>query len=583
MRILVLVKQVPDPNRIEFDPSTGRIKRENVPLQMNSFDRKAVEEAVRAKEKFGSEVIVASMGPPSAAEVLNQSLRMGADDAYLITDRRFGGSDTLITSRILSSVVRRFKPDLVFAGKYSLDGETSQVPPEVATLSGYNFISAVSSISYSDDMKTVTVECEREYGMEKYVLKMPALISLSEKINKARIVKPGVPQMLDRVKTLTYDDIPAGITGADSPTVVEGTRLIDSTRTVKIFDQPDEIYRMIIETARSESGRSLEMQEIEPYDPKRKWSMAVAFDDQEMGFEIASKVAEISRGRFNVRAVGNINPEKLDGISCHEYIYADLRSPASFAKFVENEINLARPEFVVIPSSIAGRDIASFIAADNQLGLTADCIDIAYENGKLIQYKPAFGGGVVARITSRTTPALSTVRKGMFPFRKTVSRCIIVRKNWTDDGNLPLEVVETPREYRSVYSSKIVLSVGKGIESQENLSQVKEIADAIGAALGATRPIVDFGWIPRQQQIGLTGSSISPDLYIALGISGHDNHMVGLRYARKIIAVNPDANAPIFRFSDYGIHMKSMDFVRGFSDFLKSNNMWKIDQAKSTP
>ena len=215
--------------------------------------------------------------------------------------------------------------------------------------------------------------------------------------------------------------------------------------------------------------------------------------------------------------------------------------------------------------------------------MTADCIDIAYENGKLIQYKPAFGGGVVARITSRTMPALSTVRKGMFPLRKTVSRCIIVRKNWTDDGNLPLEVVETPREYRSVYSSKIVLSVGKGIESQENLSQVKEVADAIGAALGATRPVVDFGWIPRQQQIGLTGSSISPDLYIALGISGHDNHMVGLRYARKIIAVNPDANAPIFRFSDYGIHMKSMDFVRGFSDFLKSNNMWKIDQAKSAP
>ncbi|MFG1518936.1 MAG: FAD-binding protein [Thermoplasmataceae archaeon] len=583
MRILVLVKQVPDPGRIEFDPSTGRIRRENVPLQMNSFDRKAVEEAIRSKEKFGSEVLVATMGPPSAAEVLNQSLRMGADDAFLITDRRFVGSDTLVTSMILSSLVKKLGPDLVFAGKYSLDGETSQVPPEVARLSGYDFRSAVSSITYSDDMKSITVECEREYGMEKHVLKLPALISLSEKINKARIVKPSVPQMLDRIKTLAYEDLSVEITGADSPTQVEGTRLIDSTRKVEIFDKPDDLYRLILDTVRSKSGKSPEIQEIDPYVPERRWCIAVAFNDQDISLEIAAKVAEISRGQFNIRVIGNIDPGKLEGISCHEYVYVNLRSPTSFAEFLENEINLCTPEFVIFPSTIAGRDIASFIAADRHLGLTADCIDITYENGRLIQYKPAFGGGVVARIVSRTIPAMSTVRKGMFPLRKSRIRCNIVHKNWPEDSNIPLDIQETPEEYLSLYSSRIVISVGKGIESQENLATIKDLAHAMGAALGATRPIVDFGWIPRQQQIGLTGSSISPDLYIALGIAGHDNHMVGVRYARKIIAVNIDAKAPIFRYSDYGIYMKSMDFARGLSEFFRENNVTDKNQAKSIP
>ena len=100
MKVLVFAKQVPDVNSIRFDPATNRIVRENVPLSMNSFDRKAVEEAIRMKEKFGFHTVVASMGPPQAADILNESLRMGADEAYLITDRKFGGSDTLATSRM---------------------------------------------------------------------------------------------------------------------------------------------------------------------------------------------------------------------------------------------------------------------------------------------------------------------------------------------------------------------------------------------------------------------------------------------------------------------------------------------------
>ena len=113
MKILVFVKQIPEISRIEFDPKTKRIVRDKVPLIINPFDKRAVEEGIRIKEKIGGEVVVATMGPPSAADVLNNSLRMGADRAILISDPAYAGSDTWVTSRILSLVTKKISPDLV--------------------------------------------------------------------------------------------------------------------------------------------------------------------------------------------------------------------------------------------------------------------------------------------------------------------------------------------------------------------------------------------------------------------------------------------------------------------------------------
>jgi electron transfer flavoprotein alpha subunit len=103
--------------------------------------------------------------------------------------------------------------------------------------------------------------------------------------------------------------------------------------------------------------------------------------------------------------------------------------------------------------------------------------------------------------------------------------------------------------------------VGKGVGDQQNISKVLEVAALLKASLGATRPVVDLGWVPRQQQVGITGFSISPQVYIAIGISGHDNHVFGIRYAGTVISVNNSPDAPIFRYSDYGLVMDSMKFV----------------------
>lgn len=182
MNILVLAKQVPDVSKITFNPETGRIVREGVPLSINSFDRRAVEEAIRIKEKSGARVMVASMGPPQAVDILDECLQMGADEAFLITDRKFGGADTWATSRILSHFIKIKSPDLVLAGKYSLDGETSQVPPQTSYMAGMNFVSGVSKLEIMEDSKKVTVEQDYEKGTRVITTSLPVLVSVSEKL-----------------------------------------------------------------------------------------------------------------------------------------------------------------------------------------------------------------------------------------------------------------------------------------------------------------------------------------------------------------------------------------------------------------
>ncbi len=573
MHTTVLVKQIPDINKIQFDPSTGRIIRDNVPLQMNSFDRKAVDEAIKIKEKLGGTVSVVTMGPPFASEVLNLSLRMGADRGILISDRAFAGADTLVTSIILAEAVKKLAPDLVLAGKYSLDGETSQVPPEVAYFAGYNFKSSVSRIDFSSDQKTILIEHEREDGLQEIELPLKALVSVSEKINRARPLKPGVPDMTDRIENWTSADLGLTISGQkDSPTVVSGTARLESGRNVHLFEKLESALETLVSLA-SESGNEdpVVYREISSYDASRKVVLGVCIDDPSLAIEISSKIFDLSRGEFNIELIGNVPPDLIRGAQCHVYHRLDCGSTRCMAADIFRYIEEKQPEFVVFPSTVEGREVSAMVAAMGKLGLTADCVDLALVNGILVQMKPAFGGGVVANITSKTKPAMATVRPGMFkvcrtntPFRIGDFKC---SRSHTEKIT---RFIGVPESFRPLRNASIIVGIGKGIGDRANVEPIRSVADSIGAALGATRPLVDLGFVPRQVQIGLTGISISPSLYLALGISGHDNHVVGFRYAKKIFSVNKDPNAPIFKYSDYGYVGDCMEFVKSLSDLLNT-------------
>lgn len=133
-----------------------------------------------------------------------------------------------------------------------------------------------------------------------------------------------------------------------------------------------------------------------------------------------------------------------------------------------------------------------------------------------------------------------------------------------------IETVSVPSEFKALGSSEIVVGIGMGLRRKDNVPKVLELAEKLDASVGGTRPLVDFGFLPRQQQIGITGSSISPKVYLAIGISGQDNHVVGIRYAKTVIGINRNSDAPIFNYSDYGVVMDAMEFIQKFSDYLSN-------------
>lgn len=563
MRILVFVKQIPEIGRIEFDPGTNRIVRDKVPLIINPFDKRAVEEGIRIKEKQGGNVTVVSMGPESAIEILDRSLRMGADRAILISDPIFAGSDTLVTSEILGGVVKKLHPDLVLMGKYSLDGETSQVPPETAIFSGYEFKSSISRIEL-DGSDTLLLEQEREDRLARYEAKLPIVISVSEKINKARSVNPEAPDRSGDIERWSAVDVEVQVRGADSPTVVESTERLENHRHTQMLDTTDDLIK-VIASEMSQKTHS-ENNPVTPIpDPTfEDLAVAVSVGSRRSGYEITSKTSELGlKNRFRSVVIGEFPPGDMLGLPCNEYIFLQSASVKAFSEFLIGYIEKNSPKFVVFPSNVIGREIAAHVAAKLRLGLTADCVDISFENGSLIQYKPAFGGGIIAKIISKTKPQLATVRPGIFRPRHSNDEFKTETVDLsTQNPENPISTEIVPSEYAPLPGSRVVIGVGRGIVKKENIPLILELASSLGAAIGGTRPIVDLGWLPRQQQVGLTGCSISPDLYISIGVSGSDNHVVGIRHAKTVVAVNNDPAAYIFNFADYGLVADSMEFVQ---------------------
>jgi electron transfer flavoprotein beta subunit len=192
MHIVVCMKQVPDSAQIRVHPVTNTIMRQGVPTIINPYDLFAIEEALRLRQQFGGEVTVLTMGPPSAEDSLRKALSFGADRAVLLTDRFFAGSDTLATTYALAAAIRKIsvefgKPDIVFTGKQTIDGDTAQVGPGVAKRLGLMQLTYVSRIA-SLDLEAGTIEVERrsEGGVQTLRSKLPCLITILEGVNELR-------------------------------------------------------------------------------------------------------------------------------------------------------------------------------------------------------------------------------------------------------------------------------------------------------------------------------------------------------------------------------------------------------------
>ena len=224
MKIVVCIKQVPDTTEVRINPVTGTLIREGVPSIMNPDDKAGLEEALLLKDKYGAEVSVITMGIPSASEVLREALAMGADKAYLLSDRRLAGADTIATSTPIAAAIKKIGFDLIITGRQAIDGDTAQVGPQIAELLGIPNISYAESIEF-DGSDYITVK--RQYDDRSHVLraKLPCLITALGDMNEQRYMTPyGIHHAYEtEITVLTRDDIDVddmdiGLTG--SPTKV---------------------------------------------------------------------------------------------------------------------------------------------------------------------------------------------------------------------------------------------------------------------------------------------------------------------------------------------------------------------------
>ena len=231
-----------------------------------------------------------------------------------------------------------------------------------------------------------------------------------------------------------------------------------------------------------------------------------------------------------------------------------------FGEAMVGLIEKYQPEGILIGATNNGRDLGPCVSCRIKTGLTADCtaIDLDGESGNIAWTRPAFGGNLMATILCpNTRPQMGTVRPGVF--KKPVADESRTGESIREQMKIPENRVELIKRVREVAESvnldeaEIIVSGGNGVGSAENFSHIKALADTLGGAVGASRAAVDNGWISHAHQVGQTGKTVAPKLYIACGISGAIQHIAGMSGSDTIIAVNKDPDAPIFSVADYGI------------------------------
>lgn len=237
-------------------------------------------------------------------------------------------------------------------------------------------------------------------------------------------------------------------------------------------------------------------------------------------------------------------------------------STLAYTRVLADLIKAHNPSVVLVGATPLGRDLAPRLSRRLDLGLTADCtvLGIDAETGNLLQTRPAFGGNVMATIfTPRVRPQMATVRPGVMalPETDTGNQAKIISYDFQPDNeDVLVRLISFQKEAQKAVDlseAKIIVAGGRGCGSQEGFDLLKKLADLLGAELGGTRVAVEEGWIPADRQIGQTGQSVRPELYIAVGVSGAIQHRAGCAGARYIVAINRQKEAPIFKVADYAI------------------------------
>ena len=277
-------------------------------------------------------------------------------------------------------------------------------------------------------------------------------------------------------------------------------------------------------------------------------SKAATLEDDVAGVVLGSGVKELAGG------AGKYGAAKVYVCDAPE-LEAPLPQPRvdALAKLVSEQ----GFDTVLFPGSVLAADVAAGLSARLDAGLNWDLVDLARENGNLVGKRPALQDSVYVDVGWKSEPRLALMRSGTFDPKESGGEAELEEFQADfEDFSLAATMIEQAHEASegpSIEDAEIIVAGGRGLGAPENFKLAEELAQALGGAVGATRAVVDAGWYPYATQVGQTGKTVSPKLYIALGISGAIQHKVGMQGSSVIIAINKDPNAPIFEFSDLGV------------------------------
>lgn len=673
---IVLVKQVPDVSQITdnaFNPETGTLIRSRLQNVINELDAQALAFANQMKtisSDTNGKIIALTMGPPMAAEVLRYSLSRCCDSAVLLTDRALGGADTWATANPLAFAVRKivkeqFNGDndfYVVAGMQSVDGDTAQVPAQMASELDIPCLAYATDVEYKNNRFEFTKIISGGSQVETPKSK-PAIIT---------VAKYEFPLFATFAKTRQANDMELLQWGADDIQATGVGVAGSKTRVIRVFppgkttrkcihiEDTKEFAKLIVDSYnasasdaeagngdgadyvlpqkrddkfdRNYEGTTKESKEFQLLTDKLK---SLGIDDVSKADQtIKDKILEDENIKFHKKALDDMlagiaatiptyqgqvwvmaehdGPEmhpatyELIGKAKHladsldtkvgvivvgekvahhtdslihagadkVYIAEDPLlakfDPNSYKKVVCKIIDRYWPQIVLYAATPRGRVLAPMVSYDLDCGLTADCtsLDIRDSSRKnqiavLMQTRPALGGNVMATICTKDSKCqMATARPGVMerldddPTR--TGEVIKIEVGLTA-SDVSLEIIRTEHASGDVnLGADFIVAGGKGMPSRDSFEKLtSSLTDSISKKLnieverGASRAAVEQGFIDRAHQVGQTGTSVGPKVYLALGISGAIQHMIGLANTETIFAVNLDPEAPIFKQCDY--------------------------------
>jgi electron transfer flavoprotein alpha subunit len=249
---------------------------------------------------------------------------------------------------------------------------------------------------------------------------------------------------------------------------------------------------------------------------------------------------------------------------------------AGYAAAVAKAVETVNPKAVLFAASSMGRDLAPRVAARLGLGLASDCTALAVEGGALLATRPVYAGKAIQKLRFPKTPALATLRPKVFaPVTQAGKAGTVQPLDVTVEASRAKlkEIAAEKGAQVDLTEAEIIVSGGRGLKGPEHFKLVEELAAALGATVGASRAVVDAGWRPHSEQVGQTGKTVSPKLYVAVGISGAVQHLAGMSSARCIVAINKDPDAPIFKVADYGVVGDLFEIVPALTEAVRRINV----------